>query len=182
MILRAGERDSSVAEAIVQKWPADVSDSIDSFRDQHAGLKFSLHEFRGETTLTFSPKDLHAALAAFKDGGFDYIADISSAHYPERDEIEIVYLIRTLKNARQVRIKAALPVENPRIESACDIWAGADWPEREVYDLMGIVFEGHPDLRRILMPDDFEDHPLRKEYPMEGDDSWRNFLGPGEGE
>jgi len=181
-ILRAGERGSSVAEAIVQKWPAGIAESLARFRNSHAGLEFSLHEFRGETTLSFSPKDLHAALAAFRADGFDYIADVSSAHYPERGEIEVVYLVRSLKDARQVRLKAALPVDNPRVASACDIWAGADWPEREVYDLMGIVFEGHPDLRRILMPEDFEDFPLRKEYPMEGDDSWRNFLKPGEGE
>jgi len=171
-----------VADAIVQKWPAEISPSIEKFRAGHPSVKFSVREFRGETTLVFSPEDLHAALAAFKADGFDYIVDVSSAHYPDRGEIELLYLVRSLKDARQIRLKACLPEESPRAQSACDIWAGADWMEREVYDLMGVVFEGHPDLRRILMPEDFEDFPLRKDYPMEGDDSWRNFLRPGEGE
>jgi NADH-quinone oxidoreductase subunit C len=171
-----------VADAIVQKWPIKLDETLDRLRKNSSGLKFSLHEFRGETTIIFDQKDLHNALGHFKNDGFNYLVDVSSAHYPDRGEIELIYLVRDLKTRRQIRVKTALPVEDPRIESAFDIWAGADWPEREVYDLMGIIFEGHPDLRRILMPEDFEDFPLRKEYPMEGDDSWRNFLKPGEGE
>jgi NADH-quinone oxidoreductase subunit C len=182
MSARLGGKDSLVADAIVQKWPAKLEDTLERLTREHSDTMFSLHEFRGETTLIFDKKDLHKVLSFLKADGFNYLVDVSSAHYPERGEIEIVYLVRDLKTVRQVRVKAALPVEDPRVESAVDVWAGANWPEREVYDLMGIVFEGHPDLRRILMPEDFEDFPLRKEYPVEGDDSWRNFLKPGEGE
>ena len=166
-----------MAEEIVQAWPLELESVIGKLSS-----RFSVKRFRGETTIILEPKDLHEALRVFREDGFDYLADVSSAHYPERNEIEIIYLVRSLKDRRQARLKAALPADDPRTVTACDIWSGADWPEREVYDLMGIVFEGHPDLRRILMPEDFEDHPLRKEYPMEGDDSWRNFLKEGEGE
>ncbi len=101
---------------------------------------------------------------------------MSSAHWPDEGRIDVVYLPRSLKTAEQVRIRVPLPVEDPSIETVADIWRTADWLEREVYDLMGVTFIGHPDLRRIMLPEEFDGHPLRKEYPMEGDDEWRNFL------
>ena len=113
--------------------------------------------------------------------GFNYLADVSSAHWPEEGRIEVAYLARNLRDRRQLRIKASLPVEDPSIETVADIWRTANWLEREVYDLMGVTFIGHPDLRRILLPEDFDGFPLRKEYPMEGDDEWRNFLPSEEG-
>ncbi|MFB3851050.1 MAG: NADH-quinone oxidoreductase subunit C [Acidobacteriota bacterium] len=171
-----------MGDFVNQHWGENLDETIEKLRQSLEGVSFNVHKFRGETTLQVERKDLHKTLEFFKNDGFDYIVDVSSAHFPEREEIELLYLIRELKTKRQIRIKTSLPVEEPRVLSACDIWAGANWMEREVYDLMGVIFEGHPDLRRILMPEDFEDFPLRKEYPMEGDDNYRNFLKPGEGE
>lgn len=170
-----------MAEPVVQSWPASLESTLEKLSGEHPGLRFRLHTFRGETTLLFEREDLHEGLKALRGEGFDYLVDVSSAHYPERSEIDLVYLIRSVSDRRQVRLKTSLPESDPRTVTACDLWPGADWPEREVYDLMGVVFEGHPDLRRILMPEDFEGFPLRKDYPVEGDDSWRNFLRPGEG-
>ncbi len=178
---RTGERDILVAE-IYKGWDVDLTETISRLKESLKDVEFSVHNFRGETTIIVKNGDLHKTLEFFKNDGFDYLVDVSSSHYPERGEIEVIYLIRELKSRRQIRVKSALSVENPMVLSACDLWRGADWFEREVYDLMGVIFEGHPDLRRIMMPEDFEDFPLRKQYPMEGDDEWRNFLKPGEGE
>jgi NADH-quinone oxidoreductase subunit C len=171
-----------VGDFINQHWGENLDETIDKIIKELGSVSYKIHKFRGETTLIVENKNLHQFLQILKNNGFDYLVDVSSAHYPEREEIELHYLVRDLNTKRQIRIKTSLSVEDPRTQSACDIWPGANFLEREVYDLMGIIFEGHPDLRRILMPEDFEDFPLRKEYPMEGDDNYRNFLKPGEGE
>lgn len=171
-----------MGDFINQHWVENLDETLDKLKNSFEESLLSIKKFRGETTVIVKPSNLHDILKFLKEDGFNYLVDVSSAHFPEREEIELLYLVRDLKNKRQVRIKTSLPVEEPRINSACDIWAGANWMEREVFDLMGVIFEGHPDLRRILMPEDFEDFPLRKEYPMEGDDEYRNFLKPGEGE
>ncbi len=134
-------------------------------------------EYAGEKTLVVEASQTKAILRFLKEtAGFDYLADVSSVHWPDEGRIDVVYLPRSLKSREQIRVRVALPVENPVIETVSDIWPTADWLEREVYDLMGVRFEGHPNLSRILLPEDFEGHPLRKEYPMEGDDEWRNYL------
>ena len=77
---------------------------------------------------------------------------------------ELIYHVRSVKNRALVAFKVKLPIGDPTVESVSSIWAAADWHERETYDLVGITFKGHPDLRRILLPDDWEGHPLRKDY------------------
>ena len=171
-----------MGDFINQHWGENLEETIDKFCKEFGNIPHKIHKFRGETTLIVDNQNLLQTLKFLKDEGFNYLVDVSSAHYPEREEIELHYLVRDLNTKRQIRVKTSLKVEEPRTLSACDIWAGANFMEREVYDLMGVIFEGHPDLRRILMPEDFEDFPLRKEYPMEGDDNYRNFLKLGEGE
>lgn len=170
-----------MGDFVNQHWGDNLDETIARL-GKELNISHQVHRFRGETTLIVENQNLHDALKFLKDEGFDYLVDVSSAHFPEREEIELHYLVRDLKTRKQIRVKTVLQVEDARTSSACDIWGGANFMEREVYDLMGVIFEGHPDLRRILMPEDFEDFPLRKEYPMEGDDNYRNFLNPGEGE
>ena len=134
-------------------------------------------EYQGEMTLLADARQIVPLLRHLKDSeGFNSLVDISCAHWPESGQIEVVYQVRSLSTRNQLRIKAALPEEAPTVETACGIWRAANWLEREVYDLMGVRFEGHPDLKRIMLPEDFVGHPLRKEFPMEGDDEWRNYL------
>jgi NADH-quinone oxidoreductase subunit C len=103
----------------------------------------------------------------------DHLADLTAvdySRYPGDDgpRFEVVYnLISTLHHHR-IRLKVRVPEEDPRITSVSSVWNTANWHERETYDLMGIKFDGHPDLRRILLPEDWEGHPLRKEYPLKG--------------
>ena len=106
---------------------------------------------------------------------FDHITDICSADYPDESErFEVIYHFLSLAHCTRIRLKARVREENPVIGSITSIWKGANFLEREVYDLMGIKFEGHPDLRRILLPEDYEEgYPLRKDFPAEGR-GWRS--------
>ena len=106
---------------------------------------------------------------------FDHITDICSADYPDDlERFEVIYHFLSLPHNTRIRLKARLPEENPTIGTVTSIWKGANFLEREVYDLMGIRFDGHPDLRRILLPEDYEEgHPLRKDFPTEGK-GWRS--------
>lgn len=99
---------------------------------------------------------------------FNYFSDITAVHWPgEAQEYEVVYHLRSIPANRRIRIKTRVAATEP-VESMTQVWPGADWPEREVYDLMGVQFVNHPDLRRIMMDEDYEYHPLRKDFPREG--------------
>ncbi len=100
---------------------------------------------------------------------YDHLADLTAVDYGGGRPIEVVYQLWSIPHRRALRIRCALPLNALEIESATGIWAGADWLEREVFDLFGVRFAGHPNLRRILMPDDYaEGHPLRKDFPLRG--------------
>ena len=109
------------------------------------------------------------------EASFDHITDICSADYPDdRERFEVIYQLLSLPHRRRIRLKARLTEDEPTIASVTGIWKGANFMEREVYDLMGITFSGHPDLRRILLPEDYQEgHPLRKDFPTEGR-GWRS--------
>jgi NADH-quinone oxidoreductase subunit C len=95
--------------------------------------------------------------------------DVTSVDlYPEEPRFMVVYHLLNLETATRFRVKAPVSGEKPEIDSVVPIWTGADYTEREVYDLMGITFRGHPDLRRILMMEDYQHHPLRKDFPLTG--------------
>ncbi len=103
------------------------------------------------------------------DERYDHLADLTAVDYGGGRPIEVIYQLWSIPHRRALRIRCALPLEALKIESATAIWAGADWLEREVFDLFGVHFAGHPDLRRILMPEDYaEGHPLRKDFPLRG--------------
>ncbi len=109
------------------------------------------------------------------EAAFDHITDICSVDYPDdRERFEVIYQLLSLPHRRRIRLKARLTEDDPTIASVTAIWKGANFMEREVYDLMGITFSGHPDLRRILLPEDYQEgHPLRKDFPTEGK-GWRS--------
>lgn len=103
----------------------------------------------------------------------DYLSDLCGVDYPGRRlRFEVVYHFYSLKYRHGIRIKALIPEDDPSIDSVVPIWSGANWHEREACDMFGIVFNGHPDLRRILMPEDWEGYPLRKDYPLKAPDGW----------
>ncbi len=110
---------------------------------------------------------------------FDYLVDVTAVDRLRLDEairFAVVYQLYSHKHNRRFSVSVPVPEAEPRIESVVSVWPGANWLEREVYDMYGIDFEGHPDLRRILMPDDFGSHPLRKDYPLHGKGERDNFV------
>lgn len=94
--------------------------------------------------------------------GFDYLADITAIDW--KDRIEVVYQLTALASNTRIALRVDLDAKNPEVDSVTSVWKGANYQEREVFDLMGVVFKGHPDLRRILLPEDWEGYPLRKDY------------------
>jgi NADH-quinone oxidoreductase subunit C len=112
--------------------------------------------------------------------GFDMLAELTAVdylHYPNaKDRYGVIYGLANTATGERVWIKAMLNDPDPAIASVYPLWKGADWLEREVYDMYGIRFDGHPDLRRILMPEEFTSFPLRKDYPLRGRGERHNFL------
>ena len=131
-------------------------------------------EFRGEVSFYVRPErllDICQALREDPELEINHLKDIASVDWlghPEEAEgrFEVVYNLYSLKHCYRFFLRVRLPAENPKVPSLTPLWNGADWLEREVYDMMGIEFEGHPNLTRILTPDDFEGHPLRHDYPL----------------
>ncbi len=128
----------------------------------------------GDDVLTVSAEGMPAALKMLREEfAFNLLADLFGMDYsragnpPER-RFAVVYQLVNLAGRRRLRLKAFLPEAKPEIESAAGIWKAADWLEREAFDLYGIVFLNHPNLKRILLPEGYEGHPLRKDYPMQG--------------
>jgi NADH-quinone oxidoreductase subunit C len=128
----------------------------------------------GDTIVYAARERAHDVLAWLKDDAgqrFDYLTDVTAVEYrdPERP-LEVVYQLRALARRADLRVKVALDQREPlEVRSVWDLWRGADWLEREVYDMFGVVFTGHPDLRRILMWETYaEGYPLRKDFPLRG--------------
>lgn len=132
--------------------------------------------FRGEVTVVLSPEHSIEALTLLRDDpglGFDMLADVTAVHWPERAgaEFDIVYHLYSLASKMRFRVKVPL-AEGQEIRSVVKVWTTAGWLEREVFDMFGIHFAGHPDQRRILNPEGFDGHPLRKEFPVQGRVRW----------
>ena len=127
-------------------------------------------EFRGETSFTIAASDLHAIAKFCRDDlSFDYLLDITSIdNFGEDTRFEIVYHLYSMPHGVHLRLKLRVPEELGAVVTISDIWPTANWHEREAYDMMGIKFNDHPDLRRILMWDGYPFFPLRKDFPLEG--------------
>ncbi len=143
-----------------------------------AGLKFS--QFRDNHRVEVPAESLAAVLRCLKlDGGFDFLSEITAVDYLEydaaKDRFGVVYVLVNTSTGERALLKTFVNDPDPSLPSAYPLWKSADWLEREVYDMFGITFAGHPDLRRILLPDEFTAHPLRKDYPLKGRGERHNF-------
>src|SRR3954452_11973357 len=123
-----------------------------------------------ELTIEVLPANLLEALRRVRhDLKFERLSTVTAVdRYPAEPRFEVVYHLHSIERNERLRLKAPVSGNAPSIESVTSVWRGANWYEREVFDLFGITFTGHPDLRRIMMPDDWEGHPLRKDYPITG--------------
>jgi NADH-quinone oxidoreductase subunit C len=127
---------------------------------------------RQELTLWIDRHSLREVCAALRDDdatSFNFLSDVTCVDwYPSEPRFEVVYTLLSHKYKQHIRLKVKLSGDDTVVDSLTELWPGADMFEREVFDLFGIRFQGHPYLRRIMMPDDWKGHPLRKDYPVEG--------------
>ena len=122
-----------------------------------------------ELTLTIAPEEIRAACATAKAAGYNFFEDMTAVDwFPASPRFQLSYHILSLTMKERIRLRVLLDNASPAVESITPVWAGVDYFEREVFDLFGIRFEEHPNLRRIMMPEEWVGHPLRKDYPVEG--------------
>ena len=158
---------------------ADIQSIIDKLKGKFPASIQELKTFRGEVTVMLPKEDIYAIcqfLSSDSELQFQFLTDLCGVDFfPETPRFEVVYLLYSMKNNLRLRLKAKV-AQGESIPSVESIWKAANWLEREVYDLFGITFENHPDLRRILLWDGYEGFPLRKDYPVEGPDFDKPFV------
>lgn len=151
---------------------AENNRAVQKIREKFASSLLDVREFRGEVTVTVRKEDIVAVCSLLKSElSYNMLTDITAVDYPESDQrFMMVYNLYSIPNKDRIRIKAPVGEDACSIDTLSGLWNSANWLEREVYDLFGINFVNHPDLRRILMTDDWVGHPLRKDYPLQGPD------------
>lgn len=146
--------------------------AVQKLRDWDKQAVAEVIEFRGETTVVVPQQHLVRAaefLASEPSLRFTFLSDITPVdRFPMEPRFELNYHLLSMERSLRLRLRVRLPGAEPTLPSVSGVWPTANWHEREGFDLFGIRFNGHPDLRRILMPDDWEGYPLRKDYPVEG--------------
>ncbi len=146
------ERKENLKEKIQQNFPDFYIDFFSPY---------------GGDVLIIKKEGILPVLSFLKDYGFELLLDITAVDYlGKKPRFEVVYHLLFSKDKHRLRIKASVEEEEPKVSSVTPLWKNADWLEREVWDMYGIIFEGHPNLKRILMYEEFKGHPLRKDYPF----------------
>ena len=150
-----------------------MSAAVDLLQTKFPDEVLEVVEFRGETTIVIKPGRLVDICTALRDDpetSFKYLSMVAGLDFlPQSPRFGVVYNLYSHKNHNRITLKTMLADDAaPVVDSVVPVWSTANWHEREVYDMMGIRFHGHPDLRRILMPHDWVGHPQRKDYPLRG--------------
>ena len=126
--------------------------------------------FRGQATLVAAPESIVETLEALRERGYRFLASVhGSDEYPHEPRLAVHYQLLDMDALDRVAVKLRVPVAEPSVPSVTPQWPTADHQEREIFDMFGVVFDGHPDLRRILMPEDYEGHPQRRDFPIGGE-------------
>ena len=157
----------------------EIQAPVDRLKEKFPASIIDVKRFRGEVTVLVFKKDLYPIcqfLFSDPDLQFQFLTDLCGIDFhPETPRFEVVYLLYSMKNNLRLRLKARV-ADGESIPSVESIWKAANWLEREVYDLFGVPFENHPDLRRILLWDGYDGYPMRKDYPVEGPDFGKPFV------
>ena len=125
---------------------------------------------RERAVLLVAPEHVPFVVGALMAKGYTFVTSVHGVdYYPEEPRLGVLYELLDMREVDRISVKARVPIDDARIPTIVDLFPGADWDEREVFDMFGVTFEGHPDLRRILMPEDFEGHPQRRDYPIGGE-------------
>jgi len=147
------------------------SDQIDRINSKYKGVVLDSHDFRGDQTITVQKNVLIELFKFLRDDpelDFKFLMDLTAVDYLNRKDsrFEVVYHFYSLKHNHRLRVKVPVSEDDCTIDSVSSLWKTANWYEREVWDLYGIKFNSHPDMRRILLYEEFKGHPLRKDYPI----------------
>jgi NADH-quinone oxidoreductase subunit C len=135
-----------------------------------AGSVLGTLYFRDHGTIAIHPPAIRETLARLRDKGFSSLMSVHGVDYhPEEPRLGVVYELLDMDALDRLTVKLRVPLDAPQVPSVTPDWPTADHQEREVYDMFGVIFEGHPDLRRILMPEDYEGHPQRRDFPVGGE-------------
>ena len=150
---------------------AEDSSTIQYLKERLADGILDTHAFRGDQTIVIRRERLGETFGNFRDDPklvFNFLTDITAVDYLGKKEprFEVVYHLYSMARGERLRVKVPVPESEPAVDSLTPLWKGANWLEREVWDMFGIRFLGHPDLRRILLYEEFRGHPLRKDYPV----------------
>jgi NADH-quinone oxidoreductase subunit C len=153
---------------------------VGKLKDRFGAEGFATSVFRDNRRIIVAPDKIFPVLRLLKEEcGFDMLIDITAAdylNYPNaKDRFGVMYCLLDTQSGERLVAKTLISEPDLTLPSAFPLWRAADWMEREVYDMYGIIFEGHPDLRRLLMPDAFTGYPLRKDYPLRGRGERHNF-------
>jgi NADH-quinone oxidoreductase subunit C len=125
---------------------------------------------RGRTVLVINPEKIRPVLTHLQGKGYSFLASLHGVdYYPHEPRLGVLYELLDMHSVDRISVKARVSTDAPSIDSVVELFPGAEFPEREVYDMFGVVFEGHPDLRRILMPEDYEGFPQRRDFPVGGE-------------
>lgn len=156
---------------------APSADDLAALRERFSEAITGQREGLGEVTLYVDPRFVVEVCRYLRDDAryaFNLLSDLTGVDLgiDQEPRFEVVYHLYSIPHGHRLRLKAQLPAENPAVESVTNVWKTANWHERETFDMFGIVFDGHPDLRRILTPDEFTWHPLRKDFPVRGYDDF----------
>ncbi len=144
---------------------------LEALRSWDASAVLAWKFDRGELTLEIAPERIAAVCRHLKDEWkFVRLSAVTAVdRYPAEPRFEVIYLLHSIERNERLRVKCRVGGEAPEIDSVTGVWRSANWYEREVFDLMGVRFRNHPDLRRILLPETWSGHPLRKDYPVTGE-------------
>lgn len=157
--------------------PPAVDDVVAAVRERFGTADVSV--FRAQTRLVVPEPQSFAVLEFLKERGFDFFVDVSCVDYLDYPDAKhrygLVYLLANTATNQRLTVRVFVDDPEPTVKSVVSLWEGANWLEREVWDLFGIHFTGHPDLRRLVMPEEFSAHPLRKDYPLQGRGERHNF-------
>jgi NADH-quinone oxidoreductase subunit C len=139
-------------------------------RASHPDAVVDTIHFRGQATLEVAPARVRDAVELLRGKGYTFLASVHGVdYYPDEPRLGVHWQLLDMPHVDRIGVKTRVPTEDPHVPSVVDLWPGADHQEREVFDMFGVVFDGHPDLRRILMPEDYEGFPQRRDFPVGGE-------------
>ena len=174
----------ATAAAATQPSLAELhAESLTALRQSLGEGQFVVSEFRDNLRVAVESGQLIRTITTLRDqAGYAVLAELGAADYlnypgraPDRARFEVHYILLNPDRNRRIVVKVGVPLSEPTLPSLTGLWGGANWMEREIFDMFGISFDGHPDLRRLLMPEEFAAHPLRKDYPLRGRGERHNF-------